>query len=68
MKSHSHILSKSVPILKGDQVEGPEDESPLQTGVNQSGAHLQMASCCQSIMAGYFFFFNLHGKRFYPLR
>lgn len=40
MKSHSHILSKSVPTLKGDQVEDPEDLNLLSKQVSTNLGHI----------------------------
>lgn len=55
-KSYSHILLRSVPVLRGDQVEGPEDLNLFSEQVSPNlGAHLQMASCCQPMTPGCFF-------------
>lgn len=55
MKSHSYILSESVPILREDQVEGPEDLNIFSEQVSTNlGAHLQMASCRQPLTPGGF--------------
>lgn len=55
-ESYSHMLSRNVPILRGDQVEGPEDLNLFSEQVSTNlGAHLQMASCCHPMMPGCFF-------------
>lgn len=53
MKLHSYILSESVPVLREDQVESPEDLNIFFEQVSANlGAHLQMGSCCQPLTLG----------------